>query len=509
MASEVATSTMSAAPSTPPSRPAKKKKSRYTRRADEFRWLNWVYNQWKDKPAGNLDEEVIKQMVTSISWWGRRRDDTSSKRAEELLDRLLEEYHAGNPHFEPTVAIFNAAMDAHAKVAKPHGVQSVMRKMEKLRCSDRQNSIRLSHLEPDVFSMSTLASAWAKSRLPEAHLKAEAILRYMDSKGIEPNTIVFNSILHALSFSNRMDKANRAEEIVQRMKQEAAQGKDCEPDIYSYQSLILAWSRTKTSEGPMKAEDILSFLERQAKKGNKALSPNAHCFTSVIHAWARSREDGRARKAYNILNQMRERYHLNNSKSVKPTVAAYTAVINSCNGPLDDFEKEDAFRIAQLTMDELLQGDYDKANFLSYATFLGVCSSTLPPGMRRDYVVLSTFEKCTKAGQVGKIVVEKLKLAASPALYNELLSDKLDEDGVPLLPKEWTRNVRGERNVEPRKYSNNLSPWNGLQSSNQRLQKLKEYAEEASDKKKKAESHHDSISWTKEELPTRELQFQA
>jgi hypothetical protein len=246
-----------------------------SKRYDEFQWLNWLYNQWRDCRTGEIPEPLVRQMIPAISRWGRRKTLNSAERAEQLLNRLVEEAIAGNGHVELNVALFNAAMDAHAKVANPEGVQRILRKMETLRVEHEQ----FSNLRPDVVTMSTLTTAWAKSRLPEAASKSVAVLQYMEFQGLEPNTIVYNAALHALAFSPSMDKPAKAEELVERMKSQYAEGKDCKPDIYTYQSLILAWSRTNIDGAPQKAEKILNFLDEEAKNGNKNLTPNAHCFT--------------------------------------------------------------------------------------------------------------------------------------------------------------------------------------------------------------------------------------
>jgi hypothetical protein len=252
-----------------------KKQSGRSKRYDEFQWLNWVYNQWQACACGEIPEPLVRQMIPAISKWGRRKSLNSAERAEELLHRLVEEAIAGNGHVDLTVALFNAAMDAHAKGANPEGVQRILRKMETLRVEHEQ----FSNLRPDVVTMSTLTTAWAKSRLPEAASKSVAVLQYMEDQGLEPNTIVYNAVLHALAFSPRMDKSIKAEELVECMKSQYAEGKDCKPDIYTYQSLILAWSRTNIDGAPQKAEKILNFLDEEAKNGNKSLTPNAHCFT--------------------------------------------------------------------------------------------------------------------------------------------------------------------------------------------------------------------------------------
>jgi hypothetical protein len=222
-------------------------------------------------------------MIPAISRWGRRKSLNSAERAEQLLHRLIEEVIAGNRHVDLNVALFNAAMDAHAKAANPQGVQRILRKMETLRVEHEE----FSNLRPDVVSMSTLTTAWAKSRLPEAASKAIGVLQYMESLGLEPNTIVYNAALHALAFSPRTDKSTKPEELVESMKSQYAEGKDCKPDIYTYQCLILAWSRTDIDGAPQKAETVLNFLDEEAKNGNKSLTPNAHCFTGKYNYYSR------------------------------------------------------------------------------------------------------------------------------------------------------------------------------------------------------------------------------
>jgi hypothetical protein len=203
---------------------------------------------------------------------------------------------------------------------------------------------------------------------------------------------------------------------------------------------------------------------------------------------------------------MRKRSEESGGKNAKPNVVAFTAVINACNRPRDESEKEDAFQIAQLTMQEVLLGRFGRPNFLTFATFLGVCASTLPPSIQRDYFVMRTFEQCCEAGQVGQIVLEKLKLAASQPLYNDLLEDVFNEDGVPELPHEWTSNIRGERNVEPRRGGAKITSWHLPRSPKLRLKTVQQYGddEESSSNHKIELPREDAIQWTTDELPDRQ-----
>ena len=443
--------------------------------SEEHRWLNWVYKQWSVCPRGDLSEDVLKNMVPAISKWARRKESDAPDRGEELLERMIQENVAGkNPHATLTVTMFNAAMNGFAKRGDPTGVQRILRRMENLRSKHQH----LAHLKPDVFSMSTLATAWAKSRSPEAAEMAQSILNYMDVKNVNPNTITYNAVLNALALGSQVDKAIRAEDIVNRMKERSADGEDCQPDLYSYQSLIQAWAKTPLPGSPQKAERILRYMDEQSEKGNKGLSPNVYCFTSksgsailwrtnvvqdcathcqfflysllaTIHAWAKSAEKSRAKCAHELLQHMTRRYLENYSKRVKPNVVAFTAVLNACSYPIDDSERKESFQIAQITMAELSLGVYDEPNFLSYAAFLAVCASCLDEGEYCDDIVETVFEECTRKGQVGQIVIRKLQEAASTKLFDRLVGHCEQDDGSFDLPRKWTLRIVGERNSPP------------------------------------------------------------
>ena len=97
----------------------------------EFQWLNWLYCQWSKYDVGAIPLSVLKQMEPAISTWARRaplsatskrsnlssssnnnhkNDNTTitttnddlqtynAERAEELLERIIQEYLAGNPN---------------------------------------------------------------------------------------------------------------------------------------------------------------------------------------------------------------------------------------------------------------------------------------------------------------------------------------------------------------------------------------------------------------------------
>lgn len=410
----------------------------------QYQWLHWLSHQLSISAAGELSDSVLKLVMPAISMHAKRKTKKDAQQAEELLNRYVEEFKAGNPKATLTNNYFNSVCDAWAKLGDPCKAQGILNDMVQLRHDYPENK----SLKTDVYSLSTLAAAWANKKSPEAAQRAEEILTRMEEESMDPTTITYNTVLRALIHSRGVDKAMRAEEIVQRMEERYEAGhRECRPTIRTYQSLISAWSRTELSGTAQKAEQVLDFLDSKSReKGFSHLAPNAHCFAAAIHGWAYSGEEQKARRAYNILSHMRGLYEEKGRKDCQPNVVVYTAVINACASPCLKSEKEEAFQIAQLAMDELCYNrSYGWPNFLTFAAFLRVCETTLEPGSARDNLVRSVFGKCCESGQVAEVVIEKLQRAASSELYRELVIDTgvEDEEGKMSLPRGWTRRVEG------------------------------------------------------------------
>ena len=406
----------------------------------EHRWLHWMQHQVDDAPVGKLSAKVLARMYPAMSAWARRRSEKGAQKAEALLERYIAELEAGNPHTSPTVSHFNTVVSAWAKSRKrsaPEQAQRIVRRMQELR-----KKHTLTDIAPDVVTLSTLLAAWSASRKPEAVQKVVKLLEFMEMAGHDVTTTTYNSAIRVLVHSPATDKALQVEDILNRMlDRHENQGMSCKPDIYTYQSLIVAWSRTRVGGTPQKAEELLqSPTEKSALPGQERLTPNSHCYTAAIHAWAYSNEQNKARRAYQILLRMRERWAETRSDDMRPNIVAYTAVINACSNPHHDSESETSLQIAKLIMEEIRYFDCGKPNFVTYAAFFKVIGSTMEEGSpEREALVRRTFENCCREGQVGRLVIDKVKQAASKELFEELIPLK----GIPF---EWNCNVQGEHN---------------------------------------------------------------
>jgi hypothetical protein len=416
----------------------------------ESQWLNWVYREFMEQEVGKLSSNVLSKIVPAMSGWSRTKSHHGALKAQEMLERYVHEHSAGNDHAVLETRHFNAVMDAWAKSRRedaPDQVQAIIKWMNELRLKDPELNVK-----PDVISMSTLVIAW--SRTKGGSEQALSILQYMERKGLAPNTVTYNSVLMGLVHCPDREKALKAEQIIHRMEQRFQNGyHECRPDVYSYQSLIAAWSRTTLAGTPQRAEEVLHFLDKKSKEGRSELTPNVHCFTAAIHAWSHSSERSKARRAYQILQHMRELYQAEQNPTLKPNVVTYTAVMNACAMPADTEERDTALQIAQLTLEELRYCGEDAPNFLTYSAMLHVIATTRDEGDARDALAKQAFVDACRDGQVGRIVMEKFGIAASKEVYLEVLGDFVSNTEIAKLPIEWTRNVKGEQEPHHRRSS--------------------------------------------------------
>lgn len=410
----------------------------------EYQWLTWMHHQFNSQKVGaKVDESVIKRVLAAMDRYAKMRTLRAAVHAEALLGCYIQE---STRPVVMNVAIFNAAMNAYAQIGDPVGVQRILKRMTELRAEYPE-------LRPDIISFTCLANAWVKSRRYDAATRAEAVLRYVEQQQhqqsdyyLAPSTQLYNVVLSAWSESRDANKILRAEALVKRMQAAGTvvsatecSGTAAAPDMYTYQTLMTVYSKTRSRGAPEKAEAMLLWLEE-----HEELEPEAHCYAAVIVTWAYSNELGKAERAYQVLLKMRRRYEELGLQHCRPNVVVFTSVLTACNTPAADWERQTAFGICSRVMQELLQSpQYGTPNFLTYAAYLQAIATTLDEGdARRDEETKRIFAQCCQAGQVGEIVLAKLRKAASPELLADLLATVKDTER---LPSYWTRNVRGER----------------------------------------------------------------
>lgn len=218
-----------------------------------------------DTVVGNMTPRDRSLAHNVMIAWRRSKTTYGAQQVEQLLERVVEEYEAGNKR----VADVNS---------------------------------RLYHIA---------LQAWAHSGDDECGRRAEAILGRMEERyrkftdfqsqrdaeasraGPRPDAQCFHLTLHALAKSREEDAIERAEHLVERM--EAMAERDPEPSIQpqtgTYNILMNVFASQKGTYGiGQKTEDLLLGMAERNKDGDFSINPDTLSFNTVLKAWLNSGE---------------------------------------------------------------------------------------------------------------------------------------------------------------------------------------------------------------------------
>jgi hypothetical protein len=266
-------------------------------------------------------------------------------------------------------------------------------------------------------------------------------------------TVTYNSVIDCWAKSGKgVSGARKAERLLDRMESMYKAGDmTVKPTAQTYNCVLAAWARSRTKCAHWKSQELLEFMWNQYESGNKDLRPTSHAYNSVIDAVSKSHREDKAQKALRILRVMDKNYRAGLNKDARPNEFTYTSVLNSCAFSILGGQnvRKKALDTAIFTLEELQGSPYASPNHVTYAMFLKACANLIPADdERRRLVVEPVFRQCCKDGQVGKIVLKQLRLAAPDDLYQKLLGRLIQPGSYVRLediPLAWRRNLREDR----------------------------------------------------------------
>jgi hypothetical protein len=92
------------------------------------------------------------------------------------------------------------------------------------------------------------------------------------------------------------------------------------PTTGIFNAVINAWARSREQIAPVRAEQILEWMEKLHLNGNLDIQPDKYTFNTVIHAWAKSGGKGAAEKAQHLLDSMHRMSKTGNSMAKPDTI---------------------------------------------------------------------------------------------------------------------------------------------------------------------------------------------
>jgi hypothetical protein len=113
--------------------------------------------------------------------------------------------------------------------------------------------------------------------------------------------------------------ATRAEAILQHMNNmfQKSGHESLRPTTGIFNAVINAWARSREQLAPVRAEQILEWMDTLYHNGNLDVQPDKYTFNTVIHAWAKQGGRDAAEKAQHLLHCM-HRMTTNGNLNAKP-----------------------------------------------------------------------------------------------------------------------------------------------------------------------------------------------
>ena len=325
----------------------------------------------------------IRPSITSYNgilnaWSNMRGNDRAAKRAEAILNLLLES--SGNRSENSTIPTTGSNLPIAPGV------------------------------EPNFITYNTLIKCWARSGSPEAGERAESILSFMN--GELGRNYLFNPISRAARWNS---------DIVR-------------PNVVTWNATMDCWSKSGAPDGAARAEKLLMMMLDNPPGADGPIHPNAISFATAIYAWSKSPDEDRAERAAALLDKMKEMYHFAGDDSLKPTSACYAGVIFAHVGVgnvvtadkiLGEMRDEEGILPPTSYSNAILEG-YSRAHPIIHVNREDGTSTTVLPSRR----VREIFDDMVSMGRDNKIS------APDAASFHYLLATWASCTTVPTMRKE-------------------------------------------------------------------------
>ncbi|KAL7541009.1 hypothetical protein ACHAXR_010558 [Thalassiosira sp. AJA248-18] len=138
-----------------------------------------------------------------------------------------------------------------------------------------------------------------------------------------PDIITYNTLL---KIAARVGRPEMAEDILEGMIEKSSKGEsEVKPDNVSFNTVLLAWSKSRSVEGKLRTQQILHRMQEMADSGDSNVRPDRTSMTTVINAIIASAK--RNRSAHIQAEKIVERMEANKDSALQPDVVTYTSLI--------------------------------------------------------------------------------------------------------------------------------------------------------------------------------------
>jgi pentatricopeptide repeat protein len=253
----------------------------------------------------------------------------------------------------PDIVKYGVLIKAYAHAGRIDGATKVLRRM-----------LQDSHVEPNVIIFNTLLDAWAGSSESDAVEQAFSVLQLMEQDGkclelgIRPDAFTFNALLKCLAASARSDAGKRAEDVLGDMERRYRAGDTrSKPNAITYNLAIKACFQ---AGDPEKADAVMKRMEKSDTP------PNVRTYNDILQHYSQIGTSAAAERAEQILAYMKDL--AKSTPSLKPNTFSYSIVLAAWARSGDPNAANRMWKIyEQMATDQI---DLDTFVYTSFISFL-------------------------------------------------------------------------------------------------------------------------------------------
>ena len=357
--------------------------------------------------TGTWSSEEWDEAILAMRHWKVKGTSEGMETAWKLLDRCIHEERKGNDVAAATsVRLERRFVHAlvHSWNQTPNEVpaRDVLNKVQLFRSLSPDDY-------PDILLYTMIIDNAIKRGDDDAHDLAEKALQSLvessqKHNSVRPDTSIFNRAFYALSKSGASDAPQRAEALLQQMRDLTTKGWDnVNPNVKTYNCLISTWANSRQPGAGRRAEELLM----------ESPEPNSRSFCAVMDAWSKSDDPGAADACLELFQHMKTLYACGCCENVKPTQIVYGTVISA-------LARKGRANEAETVMRELLN-EYER---------------TMDPDLAPDRVqfnaLIDAWAKCREKGAAerAEVLLENMTKLASKAKNNDFLPDVISYNSV-------------------------------------------------------------------------------
>ncbi|KAI2510594.1 endonuclease [Fragilaria crotonensis] len=248
--------------------------------------------------------------------FARTGDSRGAKQILSEMEKIFEEDPSSSNVQPDSMAyslVVNALAASNGGEKAALDAEALLRRMVHLHSSGINRNVK-----PNAYTYEAVITAWAKSRTGTKGAKrAEAIFEHMNklyesgNHDAKPLTININAVVKAWSVCRGgVEAATRCEAILRRMDPDGLFTTNnmisLWPSIVTFNNVISAWANAGSMDSPVRAEDVLTYLDAWNTKVPKErkLQATIDTYNMIIASYARSRRKDSARRAEALLYRL-------------------------------------------------------------------------------------------------------------------------------------------------------------------------------------------------------------